>query len=338
LELNENRACVAGYPQKTSWSRLDTQEYLVNYGSSGDFGRFRPVSGGTYRRGDRVVIRNPEGLDLGVVLCPATPGHARLLSRTALGELLRPAAPEDEEAVTVMRDRANRIFDDGRRLAATMNLPLEILDAGVLLDGTQATIYHLRREECDYRPLVKALSTKYKILVVMQNLALPAEAPEGSQGGGCGEAGCGKAGGGGCTSCGAGGCATACGTGARNEEVAAALARIRQQGGGPVSEQTDGRAAVVRDLSGDSEICDCLSVTKERVVAAIRDGARTVESLGEATQAGTGCGTCQPLLRELLGCYAEPDAAGSRAGGEEDLRAYFAGLRRKMERRRTPLL
>jgi nitrite reductase (NADH) large subunit len=94
----------------------------------------------------------------------------------------------------------------------------------------------------------------------------------------------------------------------------------------------------VRDLPGDAEICDSLSVTKERVVAAIRDGARSVEAIGEATQAGTGCGTCQPLLRELLGCYSEPDAAGSRAGGEEDLGAYFAGLRRKMERRRMPLL
>jgi bacterioferritin-associated ferredoxin len=281
------------------------------------------------------VIHTPDGLELGMVLCPATAGHARFLSRTALGELLRLATAADEETVRGTVDRGDRIFDEGRRLAAEMGLPVEILDVEVLFDGTRATIHYLRLEECDYRPLVKALSTKYQILIVMQNLALPADVPGSSAGGGCGKTGCGQADGGGCASCGSGGCGAAGAMGTGKEEAAAHLARIRQQAGGSgMLNEQDGGAAAVRDLPGDRKICDCLSVTKDDILAAIRDGAQTVEAVGEVTQAGTGCGTCQPLLEQLLGCSAEAGVVG----GEEEVRSYFSDLRRKMERQRMQLL
>jgi hypothetical protein len=201
-------------------------EYLVSYGDSGEFGRFRPVTPGDYQRGDRVVVRSHQGLELAVVLCPVTAGHTPFLSRTALGEILRPAAEEDEQAAQRCRERGGRLFDDARRLAAQLELPLEVLDVEVLLDGKSAVVHHVRRQDCDYRPLVSALSHKHDILIVMQNLALPAEAPEGA---GCGRPDCGQAGGGGCTSCGTGGGCSAggCGKSVKPEEVSAYLAGLR---------------------------------------------------------------------------------------------------------------
>ena len=53
-------------------------EYLLSYGTAGDFGRFRPTRPLTCRRGDRAVVRSARGLELGVVLCEAQPGHAAL--------------------------------------------------------------------------------------------------------------------------------------------------------------------------------------------------------------------------------------------------------------------
>lgn len=48
-------------------------------------------------------------------------------------------------------------------------------------------------------------------------------------------------------------------------------------------------------------ICTCFGVTEDRVREAITGGrARSVEQVGEATNAGTGCGSCQMLIRELL--------------------------------------
>jgi hypothetical protein len=203
-------------------------EYLVSYGSAGDFSRFRAVASCAYQRGDRVVVRSHQGLELGVVMCPATPEHARYLSDRGVGELLRWATPEDEEIVQQARALEDRLFEEARRLAADLALPMEILDVEVLFDGRQAIIHHLRRADCDYRPLVSMLSRKYNLLLVMQNLALPMELGEEDLG--CGRPDCGK-GSGGCSTCGsAGGCSTgSCSSGVKQEEITAYLAGFHEK-------------------------------------------------------------------------------------------------------------
>jgi cell fate regulator YaaT (PSP1 superfamily) len=206
---------------------MSGSEYLVSFGAAGDFSRFRAVPPETYARGDRVVVRSHQGLELGVVLCATTAEHERFLSHTAVGEVLRPANGDDERAAARARELGKRLFEDGRRLTAQMQLPLEILDVEVLLDGRQATIYHLRPGDCDYRPLVSTLASRHDILIVMQNLALPAE----EKTNGCGKPDCGQAGGGGCSSCGSGGGCSAgsCGKHVEKEQVAEYLAALKPQ-------------------------------------------------------------------------------------------------------------
>jgi hypothetical protein len=203
-------------------------EYLVSYGNAGDFSRFRAAAACAYRRGDRVVVRSHQGLELGVVMCPTTPGHARYLSDRGVGDLLRRATPDDERVAQQAREQGERLFDEARRLAADMALPLEILDVEVLFDGRQAIIQHVRREDCDYRPLVSSLSRKFDLLLIMQNLALPMELDEEEHG--CGRPDCGK-GAGGCSTCSSGGgCSTGhCSSGVKQEEITAYLAGLRDQ-------------------------------------------------------------------------------------------------------------
>ena len=57
-------------------------------------------------------------------------------------------------------------------------------------------------------------------------------------------------------------------------------------------------------LADDTQICNCNSVSKGRIVADIGAGKCTLTSLGECNRAGTGCGTCQPLLGQLIEIYA----------------------------------
>jgi assimilatory nitrate reductase catalytic subunit len=47
-------------------------------------------------------------------------------------------------------------------------------------------------------------------------------------------------------------------------------------------------------------VCACLGVRAERIAAAARDGARTLEAVGETTGAGTNCGSCRPEIARLL--------------------------------------
>ncbi len=50
----------------------------------------------------------------------------------------------------------------------------------------------------------------------------------------------------------------------------------------------------------DEIICHCQEVTYEEIVKAIKNGADTIEKIGDATEAGITCGTCIEDLEEIL--------------------------------------
>jgi NAD(P)H-nitrite reductase large subunit len=47
-------------------------------------------------------------------------------------------------------------------------------------------------------------------------------------------------------------------------------------------------------------ICHCMVVDEREVITAIRRGARTVEEVGAACDAGTGCGSCRGAIESTL--------------------------------------
>lgn len=49
-----------------------------------------------------------------------------------------------------------------------------------------------------------------------------------------------------------------------------------------------------------SVVCGCFDVTEEKIREVVRNGAHTVEDVGDATSAGTGCGACQPRIQEII--------------------------------------
>ena len=199
-------------------------EYLVNFGRSGDFGRFRAAS--AFERGDRVVVRTGDAVEAGTILCPVSEGHARFLGHSLLGEILRPLGPDDERNLETLQERGQQLFEHARRLVAELDLPLEVVDVELSLEGKHAVVHHLRRVDCDYRPLVSTLARTFDVLVTMQNLVLPAE-PEEEAHAGCGKPDCGQ-GESGCSSCGTGGGCSSCSQGAKKEDVGAYLARMAQ--------------------------------------------------------------------------------------------------------------
>jgi NAD(P)H-nitrite reductase large subunit len=70
-----------------------------------------------------------------------------------------------------------------------------------------------------------------------------------------------------------------------------------------------GGASDLRGLPESTQICNCNQVSKKEIVSAIIAGKRTVAAIGECTRAGTGCGTCQPLLAQLIGTFGQTPAA-----------------------------
>ncbi len=51
----------------------------------------------------------------------------------------------------------------------------------------------------------------------------------------------------------------------------------------------------------DEIICNCTEVYKSTIVKAIKEkGLKTVEEVGDETEAGTVCGQCQDDIQEIL--------------------------------------
>lgn len=46
--------------------------------------------------------------------------------------------------------------------------------------------------------------------------------------------------------------------------------------------------------------CKCKNVLIETIVEAVKNGADTVEKVGEATKAGTACGRCQSIISNII--------------------------------------
>jgi nitrite reductase (NADH) large subunit len=62
-----------------------------------------------------------------------------------------------------------------------------------------------------------------------------------------------------------------------------------------------GAAVGASALPGDAQVCSCHAVTKDAICAAITgQGLTGVPGIKAATNAGTGCGSCVPLLKTLL--------------------------------------
>src|SRR6266851_1346076 len=157
-------------------------EYLLSYGTQGDFGRFRPMRPLVCRRGDLAVVQSHRGVEMATVLCPAANGHAAFLPNTSVGQLLRLAGPEDEEPLACTRERGRSLYEQARRLVAEQNLPLEVIDVEVLLDNQHAVVQYLGWDAFDAPPFVSKLSTEFEVHVTLQNLAQAAQLEEDEHG------------------------------------------------------------------------------------------------------------------------------------------------------------
>ena len=56
----------------------------------------------------------------------------------------------------------------------------------------------------------------------------------------------------------------------------------------------------IADLPDDKQICDCNGISKGQICKAIKAGKTTIPAVGKATRAGTGCGSCKKMIRELI--------------------------------------
>jgi bacterioferritin-associated ferredoxin/NifU-like protein involved in Fe-S cluster formation len=63
----------------------------------------------------------------------------------------------------------------------------------------------------------------------------------------------------------------------------------------------DHRERFAAEFRGESAlICTCFGITEDRIIEAASDPAADPETIAERTNAGRGCGSCRPLIDEIL--------------------------------------
>ena len=50
----------------------------------------------------------------------------------------------------------------------------------------------------------------------------------------------------------------------------------------------------------DGVICVCKQVTERKIRKAVKEGRRRFVSVKQATEAGSGCGLCQPFVEDII--------------------------------------
>ncbi|WP_267378765.1 MULTISPECIES: nitrite reductase large subunit NirB [unclassified Sphingomonas] len=98
----------------------------------------------------------------------------------------------------------------------------------------------------------------------------------------------------------------------RGEDIAAMrdmliFGQAFASGGG----QADPKAAVAA-LSEDAEVCGCNGVSKARVCQAIVDGATSLDAVRSNCKASASCGSCTPVVEQLLSITLGADYGGER--------------------------
>jgi len=75
------------------------------------------------------------------------------------------------------------------------------------------------------------------------------------------------------------------------------------------------------DAPDSLQVCNCNGVSKGKIMEHVKAGCKTLKSVCESTRAGTGCGSCKPLVQEIFEA-----ACGGTAVEDPSIHYYVPGV------------
>lgn len=184
----------------------ERDQFIVSHGKSGVIGVFTLTEPHEIRRGMRVVVQSPRGIEIGDVLGPASLQQARLFGATSAGLLLRALSKEDDARLNELNSRAQQIFELVADLSRAQGIQVDVLDVDLYFDGSNAIVQFVGDSEGIDR-LGALLEDRLTLTVRFENVAQPSEKEEHH----CDKPDCGRNAGG-CSTCATGGGCSTCGS------------------------------------------------------------------------------------------------------------------------------
>ncbi len=164
--------------------------YIVRFGAMRILGVFSPTDDRPYGRGVRVVVKTERGLEVGEVLCEATPRALAALSNPPKGQILRPMTAEDANELKRIQVHQRQEFRVCQECIAKLGLEMELVDVEHLFGGERVIVYYLADGRVDFRELVRMLAGEFQTRIEMRQIGVRDEAKLMADYGDCGKPVC----------------------------------------------------------------------------------------------------------------------------------------------------
>jgi cell fate regulator YaaT (PSP1 superfamily) len=164
-------------------------QWIVRHGAMRFLGPF-DADGVACARGAEVVVRTERGLELGHVLCEATPRAVELLSEPTRGRVVRLLTDKDRAEAERIHQAEEGELETCGRFVAQRRLQMELVDVEHLFGGERLVFYFLAEKRVDFRELVKDLAREYQTRIEMRQIGVRDEAKLLADYGDCGKPVC----------------------------------------------------------------------------------------------------------------------------------------------------
>jgi cell fate regulator YaaT (PSP1 superfamily) len=148
------------------------------------------TAGVTCERGDAIIVRTDRGLEVGEVLCDASPRAVGLIADPSGGRVVRLLSPDDRTQAERLRQAEADEFGVCQKFVAQRKLQMELVDVEHLFGGERIIFYFLAEKRVDFRELVKDLARTYQTRIEMRQIGVRDEAKLLADYGDCGKPVC----------------------------------------------------------------------------------------------------------------------------------------------------
>src|SRR5438046_5685832 len=164
--------------------------WIVRHGVMRFLGDFEPGEGVPCQRGSCVLTRTERGLEVGDVLCEATPRAMEMIAEPTKGQIIRLLTTDDQEAAGHLKEKERQEFDACQRFIQQRQLQMALVDVEHLFGGERIVFYFLSEKRVDFRELVKDLAREYRTRIEMRQIGVRDEAKLLADYGDCGKPVC----------------------------------------------------------------------------------------------------------------------------------------------------
>jgi len=164
---------------------------IVRHGVMRMLGEFEPSPPEiSYARGQEVVVHTERGLEIGEVLCEATPQAVGYLSEPTRGQIVRAVNTEDLAEWDRVREKEEGEFHRCKEFINERHLQMDLIDVEHLFGGERVVFYFLAEKRVDFRELVKDLAREFRTRIEMRQIGVRDEAKLLADYGDCGKPVC----------------------------------------------------------------------------------------------------------------------------------------------------